>query len=182
MKVFAAGRWLRTSSASLRATLTGFVLFILVGYVSNFAILVWKTGFTTAGVAAYYLGDDSGLRFPKEMHELLENLHFHIYIVPVVLLVLTHLLFMTRWSERAKVAATVFAYAAAALDLGAPWIVWSGGAAFAPIKLFSSAVYHATLVGLALVILWETWLAPLPAAGAPGEQEHGRGPHPQKSA
>ena len=170
MKVFATGRWLRTSSMSLRATLTGFVLFVLVGYVSNVAILLWKTGGTAAGVAAYYLGDASGLRFPKEMHELLENLHFHIYIVPMVLLVLTHLLFMTRWSERAKVGVTVLAYGAAALDLAAPWIVWSGGAAFAPVKIFSTAVYHGTLFLLAGVILFETWLAP-PASGGPARED-----------
>ena len=170
MKVFATGRWLRTSSMSLRATLTGFVLFVLVGYVSNLAILLWKTGGTPAGVAAYYLGDESGLRFPKEMHELLENLHFHVYIVPMVLLVLTHLLFMTRWSERAKVGVTVLAYGAAALDLAAPWIVWSGGAAFAPVKIFSTAVYHGTLFLLAGVILFETWLAP-PASAGPARED-----------
>jgi hypothetical protein len=162
LKVFANGRQLRTSSLPLRVTLTGFLLFLLAGYASNLALLAWKTGFTPAGVAAYYLGDASGMRFPKELHELLENTHFHIYVVPMVLLVLTHVFFMTPWSERARVAVTILAYGAAALDLAAPWAVWSLGAAFAPLKLFSSVLYHATLFFLVGACLYETWWAPLP--------------------
>jgi hypothetical protein len=174
MKIFQSGRFLRTSSLPLRATLTGFLLFMLVGYGSNLAILAWKTGFTPSGVAAYYLGDDSGLRFPKEMHELLENTHFHVYIVPMVLLVLTHVFFMTGWSERARLRVTVLAYAAAALDLAAPWIVWSGGAAFAPLKIASSLLYHGTLFFLVLACLYETWWAPLPSAAVgPADAERG---------
>lgn len=164
MKVFTTGRSLRSSSLALRVTLTGFLLFMLVGYASNLAILVWKTGFTPAGVAAYYLGDDSGTLFPKELHELLENTHFHIYIVPMVLLVLTHVFFMTGWSERTRVTVAIVAYGAAALDLAAPWIVWSAGAAFAPLKLASSLLYHGTLFLLVGACLFEAWWAPLPPA------------------
>ena len=164
MRAFANGRLLRTSPLPLRVTLTGFLLFVLAGYASSLAILAWKTGLTPAGVAAYYLGDDSGLRFPKELHELLENAHFHVFIVPMVLLVLTHVFFMTSWSERARVALTVLAYGAAALDLAAPWIVWGGGAAFAPLKIGSSLLYHGTLFFLAGACLYETWWAPLPPA------------------
>jgi len=165
LRAFANGRQLRTSSLALRVTLTGFLLFVIAGYASNLAMLAWKTGMTPAGVAAYYLGDASGMRFPKELHELIENTHFHVFIVPMVLLVLTHVFFMTPWSERARVAVTVFAYGAAALDLAAPWIVWSGGAAFAPVKVASSLLYHAALFFLAGACLYETWWAPLPAAG-----------------
>lgn len=163
MKVFANGRFLRTSSMPLRVTLTGFLLFMLVGYASNLAIVIWKTGFTPAGVAAYYLGDASGMRFPKELHELLENTHFHIYIVPMVLLVLTHVFFLTGWSERTKVGVTALAYAVAAFDLAAPWIVWSGGASFAPLKIVSSVLYHGTLFFLVGAALYETWWAPVPS-------------------
>jgi len=166
LKVFTNGRYLRTSSLALRATLTGFLLFVLVGYASNIALLVWKTGFTSAGVAAYYLGDESGMRFPKELHELLENTHFHVFIVPMLLLVLTHVFFMTGWSERARVIVTILAYGAAAFDLATPWIVWSCGAAFAPLKLFSSVLYHGTLFFLVGACLYETWWAPLPPAGS----------------
>jgi len=174
VKVFQSGRTLRTSALPLRVTLTGFLLFLLVGYVSNLAILAWKTGFTPAGVAAYYLGDDSGMRFPKEMHELLENTHFHIYIVPLLLLVLTHVFFMTGWSVRARVNVTILAYAAAAFDLATPWLVWSGGAALAPLKVFSSVLYHGTLFFLVGACLYETWWSPLPSGRVdPADGESG---------
>jgi hypothetical protein len=109
------------------------------------------------------------MRFPKELHELLENTHFHIYIVPMVLLVLTHIFFMTGASERTHVTVTILAYATAALDLAAPWAVWTGGAGFAPLKILSSLLYHGTLLGLVGACLYGAWWAPLPAGAAPGD-------------
>lgn len=175
MRDFATSRYLRTSSLPLRITLTGFLAFVGLGYVSNFALLSWKTGMTPTGIAHYYRGDEAAMQFPKQFHELLENTHFHIFIVPVVLLVLTHVFFMTTWSERAKIRVTCLAYAAALADLAAPWLVRYGAAGFAWWKLCSSAVYHGTLVFLVLVPLYETWLAAIPAPEIETEPE---GPPP----
>jgi hypothetical protein len=175
MREFADSRWLRTSSLPLRATLTGFLLFVGLGYVTNFTLFAWKTGFTPSGIAHYYRGDEAQLQFPKEFHELLENTHFHIYIVPVVILVLTHVFFMTTWSERSKLVVTLLAYAAAAADLAGPWLVRYGGAGFAWWKLVSSLVYHATLLFLVVVPLRETWWGLAPGAGPPGSAPGGPG-------
>lgn len=160
MKVFSDSRLLRTSSLPLRLTLSGFLFFTSIGWVSNFGLLAWKTGLSPRGIARYYRGDEATMQFPKELPELLENLHFHVYIVPMVLLVLTHVFYMTRWSERAKVRITVIAYAAALADLAAPWLVRYAGAGFAWWKLGSSLTHHAMLALLVLVPLWEMWLAP----------------------
>lgn len=167
MRDFADSRLLRTSSLPLRATLTGFLLFVGLGYASNFALFAWKTGCTPSGIARYYRGDEAQLQFPKEFHELLENTHFHIYIVPVVILVLTHVFFMTSWSDRSKLAVTLVAYGAAAADLAGPWLVRYGGAGFAWWKLVSFGVYHAALLFLVLVPLWETWWGRAPELGPP---------------
>jgi len=157
MKAFQNGRYLRTSSLPLRVTLTWFLLFVGIGYATNFTMLAWKTGFTPAGIAAYYRGDEAAMQFPKELRELVENLHFHVYIVPIVLLVLTHVFYMTAWSERAKLRATNLAYVAAIADLAAPFLVRYAGAGFAWWKLGSSTLYHATLFFLVLVPLYECW-------------------------
>ncbi|HVP28340.1 MAG TPA: hypothetical protein VMW35_04175 [Myxococcota bacterium] len=162
MKVFANDRYLRTSSLPLRVTLSWFLLFVGLGYATNFAILAWKTGMTPTGIALYYRGDEAAMQFPKEFHELLENLHFHVYIVPLVLLVLTHVFYMTTWSERAKLRATMLAYTAALADLAGPFLVRYAGAGFAWWKLGSACVYHATLFFLVLVPLWETWFGRVP--------------------
>lgn len=174
MKAFQNGRTLRTSSLPLRVTLTWFLLFVGIGYATNFTMLAWRTGFTPAGVAAYYRGDEAALRFPKELRELVENFHFHVYIVPVVLLVLTHVFYLTAWSERGKLRVTHLAYVAALADLVAPFLVRYAGAGFAWWKLVSSTVYHGTLFFLVLLPLYECW-----AGGArgvpPGPEEEGSG-------
>ncbi len=162
MKSFSTSRFLRTSSLPMRVTLTWFLAFVTVGYASNFALLIWKTGLTPEGIAHYYLGYEAAMQFPKEFHELLENTHFHIFIVPVVLLVLTHVFYMTTWSERSKLRVTSLAYGAALADLAAPWLVRYGGAGFAWWKLASTLTYHAALLFLVVVPFWETWFAPVP--------------------
>jgi hypothetical protein len=94
----------------------------------------------------------------------------------MVLLVLTHVFFMTGWSDRARLTATILAYVAAALDLAAPWLVWSGGAPLAPFKIFSSILYHGMLFFLVGACLYETWWAPLPSGCVdPADRENARG-------
>lgn len=171
MRYFTRDSRLRASSRPLRVTLTGFLVFAALGYVSNFALLAWKTGMTPEGVAHYYRGfepppgSDAPFQYAKEWRELLEVSHFHLYIVPVVLLILTHVFFLTPWSERAKVGVTGLAYAAALADLAAPWLVRYGGAGFAWWKLLSSVAYHGTLAFLVGACLWDLW-RPGPGAGS----------------
>jgi hypothetical protein len=161
----------------MRVTVTGFLLFVAFGTVTNLALLSWKTGFTPTGFSHYYRGfeppllSDAETRYPKEFRELLENAHFHVYIVPVVLLVLTHLFFMTPWSERTKVGITALAYGAALADLVAPWLVRYGGEAFAWWKTLSSLTNHAALLFLLGVCFYETWLRRIPSAPIDGAPE-----------
>lgn len=168
---FINNRMLRTASLPLRVTATGFLLFVLVGAASNLGLLVWKTGLSPTGIERYYRGYEpppdsmEPIRYPKEAHELLENTHFHIYVVPVVLLILTHLFFMTGWSLRSKVGWTVLAYAAAFADLGAPWLVRYGPEGLGGWKLGTSVVYHGTLLFLTGVCLFEAWRGRPPDPG-----------------
>ncbi len=151
---------LRTSSLPLRVTLSGFLLFVAIGEVSGLVMEGLHTGFTLTGVARYYRGFEAELQFPKEFWVLIENTHFHVFIVPVVLLVLTHVLFMTRLPDRAKVAVTVVAYAAALVELTAPWLVRYVSAGFAWMKLGGALVFHATMLVLIVLPAYEAWLAP----------------------
>lgn len=163
MRQFRNGPYLRTSSLPLRLTFTWFLVFVLVGYASDLALLVWKTGLTPTGIAHYYRGYEAGMQFPKELHELLENTHFHIFVVPLVLLVLTHVFYMTAWSERAKLWLTWIVWIAALADLAAPWLVRYAGESFAWWKLVSSLSYHGALLFLTVASLHATWLERVPA-------------------
>jgi len=177
MKAFQNGRYLRTSSLPLRVTLTWFLVVVGLGYATNFTMLAWKTGMTPAGIAAYYRGDETAMQFPKELRELVENVHFHVYIVPVVLLVLTHVFYMTAWTERAKLRVTNLAYVAFVADLVAPFLVRYASADFAWWKLASTTLFHGTLFFLVLVPLYECWArGPRAASGDAADDDSGLSP------
>jgi hypothetical protein len=149
------------TSLPLRVTLTGFLVFTAIGELSGLLMEGLHTGFSPTGIAKYYRGAEAELMFPKEFWVLLENAHFHVFIVPLVLLVLTHVLFMTRLSDRAKVGITLVAYAAALLELVSPWLVRYGAAGFAWLKLFGDLVFHSTMILLIVVPFYEAWFAPV---------------------
>lgn len=178
MRQFVGAGRLSRSGLPIRVALTGFLVFVGIGYATNLGLFAWKLRFSPTEIARYYRGyepppgSDAEFRYAKEFHELLETTHFHIYIVPTVLLVLTHVFFMTGFGPSTKIAVTVFAFAVAAADLAAPWLVRYGGAGFAWWKLLSSAGYHAALGFLWATCLWECWLARPPSRQrreSPGE-------------
>lgn len=152
---------LRASSLPLRVSLTGFLIFTLIGEVTGVVMDALHTGFTPTGIAHYYRGYPPDLMFPKEFWVLMENTHFHIFIVPLVLLVLTHIIFMTRLSERAKIAITIVAYSSSLVELGSPWAVRFIAVSFVWAKLAGALVFHSTMLFLIFWPLYDAWLAPL---------------------
>ncbi len=86
---------------------------------------------------------------------------------------LTHVFYLTAWSDRSKLAATWLVWGAALADMAAPFLVRYGGAPFAWWKLASSLSYHGALVFLTAVSLYETWWgrAPRPLGVEPADLE-----------
>ena len=148
---------LGTRSLPLRVSLSAFLGFVAIGEISGIVMSALHTGFTPSGTARYYRGLEAEMAFPKEFWTLIENTHFHVFIVPIVLLILTHLLFMTRMTERAKVTITLIAYGAALIELLSPWLVRYVAAGLAWLKVGGSLVFHATMIVLIVVPLYEAW-------------------------
>lgn len=134
---------------------------MVVGELSGIVMQALHTGFTPEGITRSYRGFEAEMQFPKEFWVLLENAHFHAFIVPVVLLVLTHVFFMTGVAERTKVAVTIWAYTAAAVELSSPWLVRYGAAGFAWLALAGSLAFHASMLLLIALPLYDAWLGPL---------------------
>jgi hypothetical protein len=172
---FTNGSRLRNASLPVRITFSGFLVFVLIGFASNLAILAWNTGLTPEGIAHYYRGFEpppgslEDLRYPKELRELLENLHFHVYIVPMLLLVVTHVFFMTRFSEASKVWSTALLWVALFAELASPFAVRYAGAAFAWGKLVSSLLFHGALLLQGVGCLFDAWAPPPPPPPDSGE-------------
>src|SRR5256885_2299775 len=124
MKAFSRrGFQLRRASLETRVAYTGFLLLTAPGAATLVALSIGRMGLSPMAIATYYRGGQTEMSFPKQFWQLLEVSHFHLFSVPVVVLILAHLLYATPISTRARVWLTATTYAGAALEIGGPCAV-----------------------------------------------------------
>lgn len=124
MQLFARrGFQLRTASLETRLAYSCFLLLTLPGLATLVALAIGRTGLNPQAIATYYRGGESELSFPKSFWQLMEVSHFHLFTVPVVVLILSHLLYATPFSVRLRIWLTAIAFAGAFLDAIGPWAV-----------------------------------------------------------
>lgn len=165
MKDFSTNNYRLTSaSTNLRLVLSLFLALVFLGFLTNVVMTYQQTGFTVEGIATYYRGteDASGeaLSYPKSANELLMNAHFHLFMMPLILLVLCHVYYMLSVSDLLKRAITWSAFGAVLGEIGFPWAVRFLSADFAILMLFSSVLLAASLLILILGPLYEIWFKP----------------------
>jgi len=108
---------------------------------------------------------------PAQMtaRKLLEVTHFHLFSMPMYLLVIGHLFLLTGVSARAKAGWISAAAAATAVHLFAPWGVYLGGAALAwlyPISGGALLVSFGVLMAVPVVEMWSSSRASAPSGRA----------------
>jgi hypothetical protein len=158
MQVFAKrGFQLRTASFETRLAYTGFLLLALPGVASLVALSIGRTGFSAHAIAMYYRGGESEMSFPKQFWQLAEVSHFHLFSIPVVLLILAHLLSATPISQRARVGLIVAGFAGAALDVGSPWAIRYVAGAFAYVLIAAWILLAGSMLSMVVVSLFSMW-------------------------
>ena len=147
-----------------RLLYVAFLFLMVLGMVSS-VLLYWDgLGLDLEQHAAHYLGNDDDpaavdMLLAKSPRELLEVSHFHLFTMPVVLLVLGHLFLLARGGAwRGWVVGT--AVVTTLLHVLGPWIIYVGGAGWAWIMAASGLPFVASYLVMAL------W--PLPELLAPG--------------
>ena len=109
---------------------------------------------------------------PISTRRLLEITHFHLFSMPLYLLVLGHLFLLTGAGARAKKGWISASVAGTAAHLLAPWCVHFWGAALAWVYPISGAALLASFAVLMGVPLYEMWSTPgrhsPPTVAAPG--------------
>jgi hypothetical protein len=124
MQVFVRrGFQLRTASVETRVAYTGFLLLMMPAVATLVALSIGRMGLDPQAIATYYRGSESEMSFPKSFWQLMEVSHFHLFTVPVVVLILSHLLFGTPFSTRVRIWLTAITFAGALLDAFGPWSV-----------------------------------------------------------
>jgi hypothetical protein len=95
---------------------------------------------------------------PMPLRRLLEITHFHLFSMPVFLLILSHLYMLSRSREAAKVAWIALATLGVAGHIAAPWLARSGSTASIAFYGLTGALMTVGLLVMALVPLFEMWL------------------------
>jgi len=89
--------------------------------------------------------------------KLLEVTHFHLFTVPVFLLIIAHLFMLTGLSSTAKSAWIVTGWAAAFVHLLAPWLIRYGGALWSfmyPVSGAAMGLAIGVMTVYPLIVMW----------------------------
>ncbi len=89
--------------------------------------------------------------------KLLEVTHFHLFTVPVFLLILTHLFLLTGLSPRAQLGWITLGWLSATLHIAAPWLVRAIGRGGAWLHAASGTAFLLTSLVLCLLPLFQMW-------------------------
>jgi hypothetical protein len=170
---------LRALPLGARAVYTVFLVFTLVGL----ALTLWLThdmvGIDLEGVTEYYAGDASpiaeeeiesgpALFLPPEgddlaafepmpRRKLLEVTHFHLFSMPVYLLILSHMYMLSRSRKSAKAAWIGVGSIGTLLHIAAPWLVAQACVGAVAIYAISGAMLFISYSVMSVVPLWEMW-------------------------
>lgn len=91
------------------------------------------------------------------LRKLIEVTHFHLFTVPVFLLILTHLFMLTGVSGRQKILWITLGWGAGTLHIAAPWLIRWGGARLAALFPISGAIFAVATLVLTIypvVVMW----------------------------
>jgi hypothetical protein len=94
---------------------------------------------------------------PVPYRKLLEVTHFHLFTVPVFLLIVGHLFMLTGLGAATKAAWIIGAWLATLAHLAAPWLIRYGPPSLSPLYPISGAAMAVTMTALTvypMVVMW----------------------------
>ena len=170
---------LRVLPLGARAVYTIFLVFTLVGL----ALTLWLThdmvGLDLSDAGHYYGGDaalieeaelvggpalvlppdgeDLAAFEPMPRRKLLEVTHFHVFSMPVYLLILSHIYMLSRSPKKAKTLWITAGSFGTLLHVAAPWLVAHGCAGAIATYAVSGALLLVSYFVMSVVPLWEMW-------------------------
>jgi hypothetical protein len=153
---------LRDASFEIRLVYSLFLAFIVAGLLTTGIFQFARIGLSYQRIIAYYLGGEIGgqIFFPKNINALLEETHFHTFMMSVVFLILCHLFLATAVSRRVKLLFILTTFFSHALDMGSTWLIRAGAQSFAYVLMISWIALWIGYTGMILIPLYEMWLAP----------------------
>ena len=132
----------------MRLTLLWTVVFLTGLWVTNWGFYFSKMGLTPQSVVDYYRGSEALFTQPRSYETMLETTHFHLPMMAVVILILTHLAIFAPFSARTKNWFIGATFGSALLEEGSGWLVRFADPGFALVKIVSFLVFQALMAFL----------------------------------
>jgi hypothetical protein len=170
---------LRALPWGARVVYSIFLAFTLLGMVLTLALTDDMVGLDMRGVANYYEGETSPVEDPRadegpnlllppdaeklaafepmSRRKLLEVTHFHLFSMPVYLLILSHIFMLSRARTTSKATWIGLGSLATALHIVAPWLAATGSPGSVAVYAGSGALLMASYGVMSLGPLWEMW-------------------------
>ncbi len=161
MKSFAHSSFrLRDASFEIRLVYTLFLLLVIGGLGTTWALQVYRIGFSYERIVTYYLGGEiqGQIFFPKNLNALLEETHFHTFMMSVVFLILSHLFLATSIARSAKLGFILMTFFSHTADMGSTWLIRVQSPLFAYVLMAAWIGLWIGYAGLILLPLREMWL------------------------
>jgi hypothetical protein len=171
-------------SPEAKLVYTGFGVFALLAIAVSMMFYEDLVGPRSAGIAGYYAGEEA--QAPKatssggpkiELEELrpdpkqpqritvavtyrklLEVTHFHLFTVPVFLLIIAHLFMLTGLAPATKMAWIATGFASSLVHLAAPWLIRYAGAGWSFLYATTGALMALSLSVMTvypIVVMWK---------------------------
>ena len=141
-----------------------FLLFCLCGLLTMIVMTVQRSGFSSLSGSTYVLGDEGTGIYGKSSRELLEITHFHLFSVPVLLLILSHLFMLCSLKFKVKAWVSAAAFLGGIFYVAGPWVIYALGTSLAPygatVGIFGRLLLFGSILIFCLVPLHEFWIKP----------------------
>jgi hypothetical protein len=149
----------RHASLSVKLMATGFLVFAVTGLGVAGLQIYLKTGLTSHGTLVHYRGDETTLRTPMSVGELVDITHAHAFTMPLLALVIGLGFVLTEVSERTKQIVVISLLMGMVFDLGLPWLVRYGPSWTVHLFNVAGLLLVAGLFTGAAVPLYEMWVS-----------------------
>lgn len=160
MKNFASSAFrLRDASLEIRLVYSLFLVFVAAGLLTTWALQFQRIGFGYERIVAYYLGGEIGgqISFAKNFNVLLEETHFHTFIMGAIFLILSHLFIATSVRLSVKWFFILLTFLANFFDLGAVWLIRYLSPLFAYLLMASWFGLWLGYLAMIFVPLYDMW-------------------------
>ena len=151
---------LRNASFELRLVYSLFLIFILLGLATTWGFQFQRIGLSYDRIVTYYRGGEiqGQVFFPKNINVLLEETHFHTFMMSVIFLILAHLFLGTSLRKGAKTLIIVATFFSHIGDMAGTWLIRLCSPIFAYLLLASWVGLWISYSAMVLIPLHEMWL------------------------